>query len=133
MAIKRVTIETRLSDLSGEETADVETVTFKVDGTTHKIDLTAQERKTFSESYAPYVAAAIAAKGSNGGNSADDEGPAIRQWAKDHGYNVSDMGKLSASVKSAYFAAQAQPGNGQTVVDGNAEAEDETPAKGSKK
>ena len=125
MAVKRQVIETRISDLSGVESTDVTTVKFSWDGKAYKLDLTAGELAEFDGLMTRYVQAAVDARATNGGTADGDDAKLIRAWGRDHGYEVEERGKLSASLKAAYYAAQSEPGNGQDTVD-----TDGKPAKG---
>lgn len=109
MAVKRHVVETRISDLSGEEGSDVQRMRFSYDGKSYSLDVTPGEQATFEGAIASYIEAAKNKSGNVNENGDDTE--TIRQWAKDHGHDVSDRGRLSASVKAAFYAAQADPGN----------------------
>ncbi len=96
-------------DLDGS-TGD-ETVTFGLDGVTYEIDLSAKNAAKMRDSLSKYVAHARKAptratrragrRGSSGSNASD-----IREWARANGYQVSDRGRVSAEVRSAYEAAR---------------------------
>lgn len=88
-----------------------ETVTFALDGTTYEIDLSKSNASKLRDELAPYVAAArrsssrgsrksTRGRGSSGPNAAE-----IREWARSHGHEVSDRGRVPAEVRSAYDAA----------------------------
>ncbi len=88
-----------------------ETVTFGLDGSTYEIDLSAKNSEKLRESLAPYIGVARRAnrgggtrkssRGRSGGASASD----VRDWARANGFTVSDRGRVSAEVRSAYDAA----------------------------
>ncbi len=88
-----------------------ETVTFALDGTTYEIDLSQQNATKLRDQFAPYVAAARRSPGrgsrkSSRGRSSGGPSPAeIRDWARSHGHEVSDRGRVPAEVRSAYDAA----------------------------
>ena len=96
-----------------DQSAAAETVTFGLDGTTYEIDLSEKNAAGLRDALAPYLAHArkatgaarrgrrAAAKPSSSGASARD----IREWARGHGYEVPDRGRVSAEVRSAYEAA----------------------------
>ncbi len=96
-------------DLDGSS-AD-ETVTFGLDGTTYEIDLSTKNAEKLRESLAAYVGVARRAnrgrstrrstRSRSGGTSASD----VREWARANGFAVSDRGRVSAEVRSAYDAA----------------------------
>jgi hypothetical protein len=88
-----------------------ETVTFGVDGTTYEIDLSQANAAKLRDLLAPYVAAARRSSGrgnrkSSRGRSSGGPNPAdIRDWARAHGHEVSDRGRVPAHVRAAYDAA----------------------------
>ncbi|MEU6484626.1 Lsr2 family protein [Streptomyces sp. NPDC046887] len=102
-----------VDDLDGGE-AD-ETVTFALDGKSYEIDLTTANADKLRGLLEPYT------KGGRrtGGRSATGRGKArvatasggspdtakIRAWAKENGYEVNDRGRVPATVKQAYEAA----------------------------
>lgn len=97
-----------IDDLDGSD-AD-ETISFAVDGVTYEIDLNAENAAELREAFAKWIGHARkaggrrttrrAASSSGGGNTA-----AIREWARDNGYKVSDRGRVSAEIREAYAAA----------------------------
>lgn len=97
-----------IDDLDGSD-AD-ETISFAVDGVTYEIDLNAENAAELREAFAKWIGHARKAGGrrttrrasssSGGGNTA-----AIREWARDNGYKVSDRGRVSAEIREAYAAA----------------------------
>lgn len=88
-----------------------ETVAFGLDGTTYEIDLSAKNAEKLRESLAAYIGVARRAsrgggtrrsgRSRTGGTSASD----VRDWARANGFSVSDRGRVSAEVRSAYDAA----------------------------
>ena len=90
------------------------TVAFAVDGKRYEIDLSKKNRSAFDKALKPYVDAGRVAPNSGGGRrssttrarkpSAVDLG-AIREWANANGHQVSDRGRVAASVVEAYNAA----------------------------
>jgi hypothetical protein len=110
------TIIELVSDLSGEELGENEgrTVNFSYDGVDYTIDLTEAEATEFDHVMEHYTEAATRiggrrssgrrSKKANGGRSTQDLG-AIREWARDNGYEVSDRGRIAASIREAYDAA----------------------------
>jgi hypothetical protein len=96
-----------------------ETVMFSLDGVAYEIDLTDENAQAFRSALAPYIDAArsvstarsgrSSAAPSNGGRrrrrtGQQDYGP-VREWAKANGYQVSERGRVPASVLEAYEAA----------------------------
>jgi hypothetical protein len=94
-------------DLDGS-TAD-ETVTFGLDGASYEIDLSKKNAAKLRDALAGYVAHArrVSSRGGRRGRRASS-GPSpsqVRDWARSHGYEVSDRGRVPAEVRAAYDAA----------------------------
>jgi hypothetical protein len=98
-------------------TAD-ETVSFGLDGTNYDIDLSADNAAAFRDALASYVASARkvgrsaspkatkAPAGAKPSVSADRaQNQAIRDWAKRHGLQVSERGRIPADIVAKYNAA----------------------------
>ena len=109
-----------VDDLDGSllEVGEGETVLFSLDGVAYEIDLTDENAAALREALAPYVASArsvsasrsnSAARGSGGSQrrrtGQTDYAP-VRAWAKANGYQVSERGRVSASVLEAYEASR---------------------------
>ncbi|GAB3677753.1 histone-like nucleoid-structuring protein Lsr2 [Angustibacter aerolatus] len=109
-------------DVDGSEGA--ETVQFALDGVSYEIDLSEANAKRLRDAFAEWVGharrvssrggsgqrARRASSGSTGSNSsasaaAGTDTAAIRQWAKENGHEVSERGRISATVMDAYAAA----------------------------
>ncbi|GAB2605161.1 histone-like nucleoid-structuring protein Lsr2 [Pseudactinotalea suaedae] len=102
-----------IDDLDGSD-AD-ETISFAVDGVTYEIDLNAEHAAELREAFARWIGHARrsggrrsattrrAASGSAPARSGDTG--AIREWARENGYKVSDRGRVSAEIREAYAAA----------------------------
>ncbi|HVV30194.1 MAG TPA: Lsr2 family protein [Mycobacteriales bacterium] len=95
-------------DIDGGE-AD-ETVAFALDGTSYEIDLNRKNAAALRDALAPYVGAARKASRARGrvrpvssGRTTDLS--AIRVWARDNGFQVSERGRISAQIREAYEAA----------------------------
>jgi hypothetical protein len=112
MAQRVVTLLT--DDIDGDEAA--ETVRFGVDGTEFEIDLNEENASTLREALRPYIqkgrrlggrSTASTARRAAARNTKADPAQlkAIRGWAKDQGLKVSDRGRISADIVSAYDAA----------------------------
>ena len=110
MAVK--TIERVVDDLDGTVLApmSVESVSFGIDGETFDIDLSSANATMLRDILAPYTAAARTV--SIGDREvgaytrtvlpAAHEGPRIRRWAREHGYDVSPRGAIPRAVRDAY-------------------------------
>ena len=102
---------TLVDDIDGSQ-AD-ETVSFSLDGVSYEIDLTAARAQELRDSLAPWLGHARRAGGRkqsgrrsrSGGSSSSSEAGKIREWAKEHGYNVSERGRISAEIREAYEKA----------------------------
>lgn len=100
-----------VDDLDGSP-AD-ETVTFGIDGATYEIDLSDANAAQLREALAGYVGHArkltaarrggAGARKSSSGSGVDTK--AVREWAKANGHEVSERGRVPASVIAAYEAA----------------------------
>lgn len=92
-----------------------ETVKFGLDGANYEIDLSSSHAAALRDAFAQYVASARRASGSRVGGRRSARGRAgggeasnasqMRDWAREHGYTVSDRGRVSADIKAAYDAA----------------------------
>ncbi len=118
-----MTTVTLVDDLDGSEASG--SVSFALDGASYEIDLSENNAEKLRDALAGYVAsarrvdggrrgpgrpkAAVAkpAKASRGGRTAPDreQTAAIREWARSNGFEVSERGRLSATVLSAFEAA----------------------------
>ncbi len=115
-----ITTTSLVDDLDGSEAAD--TVAFALDGVAYEIDLNEENAEKLRDALAGYVAGARrvdggrrvgrakvakAAKPARGSRTAPDreQTAAIREWARANGHEVSERGRLSASVLAAFEAA----------------------------
>lgn len=103
-----------IDDIDGSP-AD-ETVTFALDGVTYEIDLTDAHAKALRESFAEWQGHARraggrrattrrATGGAGGRSSSSSDAARIRDWAREHGYEVSERGRISAEIREAYEKA----------------------------
>jgi hypothetical protein len=107
-----------LVDDLDESEAD-ETVEFGIDGTTYEIDLSEENASEMRDVLGKYVSAArkVSSRGTRasgggrsratggGGRMDREQAGAIRDWARKNGHEVSDRGRIPASVVEAYEAA----------------------------
>ena len=94
-----------VDDVDGGEAT--ETVSFTVDGVGYEVDLSAANAVKLRSAFEPWISAGRRVSGRKSaarGRSGSDAGK-IRAWAKANGYEVSERGRLSASVLSAFEAA----------------------------
>lgn len=98
-----------VDDLDGGEAA--ETVTFGIDGKNYEIDLSSGNADKLRHSLAKFVAAARRPGGArrSGGAARSarpvvdrEQNQAIRDWARQNGWKLSDRGRISAEVVESY-------------------------------
>jgi hypothetical protein len=89
-----------------------ETVTFGLDGVSYEIDLTSGHATELRDALSLWVGNARKVGGRTASKSAprarrssSSDAQAIREWAKEHGHQVSERGRISAEVKAAYDAS----------------------------
>ncbi len=108
-------VQVLLEDDTDHSVAD-ETVSFALDGVNYEIDLSAANAARLREDFAHWVGHARSSgrRASNrrrgGGGSASTRRAnvsAVREWARARGMQVSDRGRVPASVQEAYDQAHA--------------------------
>lgn len=91
-----------------------ETILFSLDGVAYEVDLTEPNASALRDAFAPYIAAARPVSNRRAASASADRGRRrsgqrdysdIRSWAKTNGYQVSERGRVPASVLEAYEAA----------------------------
>lgn len=95
-----------------------ETVSFALDGAGYEIDVCDTHGAELREAFAPFVGAARragrgtaaarrgrAATRSSGGAGGNERVAEIREWGRKNGHQVSERGRLSATLVAAYEAA----------------------------
>ena len=106
-------VQVLLVDDTDGATAD-ETVTFSLDGVSYEIDLTTDHARELRDALAHWVgnarkvsarSAGRPGRGAGRRTSGSSDATAIREWARENGHEVSERGRISASVKAAYEAA----------------------------
>jgi hypothetical protein len=102
---------TLVDDVDGSEAA--ETVSFSFEGKAYELDLSEKNANKLRKALEPFVAAARRSggggrrrqRGSSGasrGGSDRERTAAIRKWAREHGHQVADRGRIPSSVIEAY-------------------------------
>jgi hypothetical protein len=98
-----------VDDVDGGEA--IESVTFGLDGVTYEIDLSDKNAGKLRDGLATWVANGrrVGGRSKSGArrsvaSSGGDDTAAIRAWAKKNGHKVSERGRISAAVRSAYAA-----------------------------
>ncbi|WP_144120699.1 histone-like nucleoid-structuring protein Lsr2 [Catellatospora sichuanensis] len=112
----RETIVLYKDDLNGDEGA--KTIKFGLDGVAYEIDLGEKNEAKLRKVLAEFVGVATRIgryhTGSAGGKStaepvgdkrSKEQQQAIRDWAKQQGYSVSDRGRIAGDVVAAFDAA----------------------------
>ncbi|MFJ2032869.1 Lsr2 family protein [Streptosporangium sp. NPDC087985] len=103
--------EILIDDLDGGEAN--ETVAFAIDGTSYEIDLSDVNAKKLRDSLSPFVQSARRSgaltprRRRAGGTRAltREKSADIRAWAKSHGLNVSERGRIASKIVEQYEAA----------------------------
>ena len=100
-------------DIDGTDLGETaNTISFAFEGKEYSIDLSDDNAQAFREAVAPYIEAGhrvtgaktkAARKTTRKTSPADTE--AVREWARENGYDVSDRGRIPANVMDAYAAA----------------------------
>jgi hypothetical protein len=99
-----------IDDIDGGDAS--QTVTFALDGVTYEIDLNDENAAKLRDAFSLWVGngrrvsgrSARAARPAARAGGAEDSA-AIREWAKQNGHQVSERGRISATVRDAYNAA----------------------------
>jgi nucleoid-associated protein Lsr2 len=94
------------------------TFTFAVDGTNYEIDLSAQNIAEFKAAIGGFVESARKVKasrsnnahrprgaGASGDRQSREQTRAVRQWARQHGHDIGNRGKIPASIQQAFDQA----------------------------
>jgi hypothetical protein len=107
---------TLVDDLDGTPIDDNDggTVRFSLDGVSYEVDLNKKNMETLLQAFSKYIEvarktsgrAAPASSSSSAKKSNPQELQAIREWAKKNGHQVSDRGRIPATVVDAYNAAK---------------------------
>ena len=112
--VTRIT-HTLVDDVDNTEEAN-QTVSFALDGTAYEIDLTDERAKALRSSfeewteYARVTTAAVAAAGTKrrSRSTVDHDPVQVREWAKTQGIEISERGRISSEILTAYKAHRNQ-------------------------
>ena len=103
------TIVEYVDDLSGEKFEDGETVSFSLDGKSYEIDLATGNAERLREALAPYIGHGRTAgqdvrRAASKVTTSDRraETAAARHWLREHGYTLSDRGRIRDELWDAY-------------------------------
>lgn len=113
------TVVQLIDDVDGTSDDTIETVTFALDGVTYEIDLGHNNATRLRNTMATYVKAATRTGGrlkrglstpadnqtTQAIENSREQARAIREWARGNGHNVSDRGRIPATVVKAYQAS----------------------------
>ena len=93
------------------------TVRFAFDGVTYEIDLTTPNRDALASALEPWIARARRVSGAKrerpkSGRS-KEQTQAIRQWAIDSGYDISDRGRIPADIEAKFHEVSGVPLTGK--------------------
>jgi hypothetical protein len=97
-----------IDDLDGTEAAG--TILFALEGTQYEIDLSASHASDLRTALAPYVHAGRTIPAprrsprKNPAGSPDTAG--VRNWARTHGIEIKDRGRIPADITARYQAAR---------------------------
>jgi len=94
-----------IDDIDGSEAT--ESVSFGLDGATYEIDLTKKNATALRNALSKYVDAARKVTGSRKSSAKSsaagrEKNNAVREWARKNGHQVSDRGRISAEIMTAY-------------------------------
>ena len=110
------TIVQMIDDLDGTSSNSIDTVTFGLDGVTYEIDLTEDNASKLRDRLAEFVdsarrtggrpkrATGPAASGGNGAGRSREQTQAIREWARNNDWEISDRGRIPADIIDAFEA-----------------------------
>jgi Lsr2 len=109
-----------VDDLDGTVAEDISTVTFGLDGASYEIDLTGGNADKLRATLADFVGAARRTGGRVKRGAAVQGAPApavnreqtraIRDWARQNGFDLSDRGRIPTNVLQAFDEAHAGSG-----------------------
>jgi hypothetical protein len=111
---QRVTVQL-VDDLDGTAADDISTVSFALDGVSYEIDLTEANAEKLRSGLEEFVNSARRTGGRvkrgtapakrPGSPASREQTKAIRDWARQNGYELSDRGRIPANVIEAFEAA----------------------------
>ncbi|GAA1480758.1 Lsr2 family protein [Gordonia sinesedis] len=109
----KTTVVRYVDDIDGKELKEAVTVAFGVDGKNYEFDTSPTHAREFRRDIDKYLAVSRSAGTGRGGRGArrrparrsPQETQAVRTWARDNGFEVSDRGRIAAEILTAYEAA----------------------------
>jgi len=119
------TVVQLIDDLDGTSSNSIDTVTFGLDGVTYEIDLSEGNAGKLRDRLAEFIDSArrtggrakrstgpSASRSTNGSGRSREQTQAIREWARNNDWEISDRGRIPADIIEA-FEAQAGKTNGR--------------------
>jgi hypothetical protein len=115
------TIVQFFDDLDGTSTEDIQTISFALDGVEYEIDLSGDNASKLRDNFTAFIESARRTGGrvkrgaatltphATGSGRSREQTQAIREWARNNGYDVSKRGRIPAAVIEAFEQAQAVP------------------------
>jgi len=113
--MSRKQITQYIDDLDGTvlDEGEAKTIRFSLEGRSYDIDLSEPNAQKLRDALAPFIEAATpvstvaksARSRAQRGASRTSDLAAVRSWANENGYKVSDRGRVPAAVVEAYDAA----------------------------
>jgi hypothetical protein len=111
-----------VDDLDGTASEDISTVSFSLDGADYEIDLNDTNAENLRDALAEFVEAARRTGGRvkrNAGSTkttrsrpaaSREQTRAVREWARENGFELADRGRIPANVIEAFEEAQSPKG-----------------------
>jgi len=100
----RKTFVELIDDIDGSKAE--QTVTFSLDGVSYEIDLSEDNAARLREELGTWVAKSRRVSGrrtrGTGASAPAKDSAKVREWARENGYEVSDRGRISAEIRTAY-------------------------------
>jgi hypothetical protein len=99
-----------VDDLDGLPSEGVATVTFSLDRVTYQIDLNESNASKLRDGLAGFITAAggRVKRGASAGarsTAAANDGPMIREWAREQGHQLAERGRIPSHIVDAFRAA----------------------------
>lgn len=101
-----------IDDLDGKVLDEYETVQWSLDGKNYEFDTSTKHAQQFRDSLAKYLEVSRTTSSNRArrttplkGARSKEQTQAIREWANNNGYEVSDRGRIPLSVLEAFEAA----------------------------
>ncbi|MGV9825371.1 histone-like nucleoid-structuring protein Lsr2 [Gordonia sp. NPDC003429] len=100
------TVVKYVDDLDGKELNEAVTVAFGLNGKSYEFDTSPAHAREFERTLERYIAvsriSAPRQRGTRPSKRAQPHTQAIRAWARENGYEISDRGRISAEIVSAF-------------------------------